>query len=204
MNCPTCGAEAPEGIAFCSTCGAQIPLSQPQPQQTYNVNEALFGGGQGGGYGAQNTAYGAPYGAQASSIQPAKKSTGGIVAAIIAIVVVAAAVVAVGFFVLGWRYNGTYEFSKAEAYGQSFTKEDLAALSGQNIDMSLKISFGKATLKADAVGYNGSGSARVTFKGNKVTFKDGSQTMDGEYISSEKTITLTEPTSGVTLYFKKK
>ena len=42
------------------------------------------------------------------------------------------------------------------------------------------------------------------FKGIKVTFKDGSETMEGKYISSEKIITLTEPNSGVTLYFQKK
>ena len=199
MNCPTCGAPAPDGIAFCSSCGAQIPLSQPQPQpqQTYNVNDALFGGAQAGGYGT-------PYGAQTSQIQPAKKNTGSVVAAIIAIAVIAAAVLAVGFFFLGWRYNGTYEFTKAEMLGQTLSKSDLEAYSGQKVEMSLKISFGKATLKADSIGYTGSGSARVTFKGDKVTFKDGSETMEGKYISSEKIITLTEPNSGVTLYFQKK
>ena len=198
MNCPTCGADVPEGIAFCSSCGAQVPLT-PQPQQTYNVNDALFGGGQNGSYG-----YNSPYGASTSAAQPAKKGAGGIIAAIVAIVVIAAAVFAVGFFVLGWRYNGTYEFVKAEAAGMTLTKEDLASYSGQNMEMSLKISFGKATLKADALGYTGGGSAKVSFKGTKITFKDGSETMDGEYISSEKMITLTEPTSGVKLYFQKK
>ena len=198
MNCPSCGADVPEGIVFCSTCGAQIPLSQPQPQpqQTYNVNDALFGG-------AQNSSYGSPYGASTSTITPAKKNTGGVVAAIIAIVVIAVAVITVGFFVLGWRYNGTYKFSKVEILGMSYTVDQFNQETGQNYDMTLTLSFGKATIKADALGYGG--TARASFKGNKVTFKDGSDTFEGEYIPSEKAITMVIPYNGIncTLYFQK-
>ena len=199
MNCPSCGADIPEGMVFCSMCGTQIPLSQPQPQpqQTYNVNDALFGGAQSGGYGS-------PYGAQTSPIQPAKKKTGGVVAAIIAIVVIAAAVFAVGFFVLGWRYNGTYKFTKVEVFGMSYTLEDFQKETGNyNYNVSLKMSFGKATINASDLGY--SGTARATFKGNKITFKDGSDTFEGEYIPSEKAITIVIPYNGVsmTLYFQK-
>ncbi len=180
MNCPTCGADLPDGTAVCPICGAALAPA------TNSVNNALFN------QAPVNT----------STVTAKKGGAGATVGIIAGIVAVLAIAFAVCWFVLGWKYNGTYQFDSASMYGETYSAADLESMAGQSLNMTLKVSFGKCTLDADALGYTGSGSAKIRFKGDKVTFIDGSEEMEGTYDKSTKTISL--EANGVTMYFKKK
>lgn len=179
MNCPNCGNQLPDGTTFCTSCGT--PLGAQQPVQS--PSDALFNA---------EPAY---------TPAPAKKGKGSVIGIIIGVIALLAIAFVVAFFVLGGRYNGTYKFVSATAFGMEMTLADLEAESGQTMEMSLEVTFGKCTLNAKAIGLENSGSAKIKIKGDEVTFIDGSQEMSGSYDSSEKSITINA--DGVELKFIK-
>lgn len=77
MFCPKCGAQSPDGSAFCGNCG-EIFAAQSQPiNQGQPMGQPQYGGqpmGQPAQYGAQ-PAYGQPYGAPKvrTPLDPKKK-----------------------------------------------------------------------------------------------------------------------------------
>lgn len=113
MNCPNCGAEIPEGITFCSSCGATI--QQPSVQPAYNMG-------------------GAPY--QATPTGASKKPSTG---AIIGIVVALVAIVCVVFFVFlkGGKYDGEYKLIEMTYMGKTFD-EDAIEAADQSLTLTIK------------------------------------------------------------------
>ena len=231
MICPDCGTENPDGTAFCVNCSATLgggggfrlaspggtsgsglheSGSSPFSSTSYSdntggsVNDALFGG--------QNSSYNNVYGAD--SLVPAKKKSASTnwIPFVIAIAVIVVLVIGAGYSVLGWKYNGTYELTKISVsqgdVDYTFETEELEALTGSKINITLKISYGRGTLSVDsdaaALGvknYRG----RVRFKGNRVIF-DGESGPEGVYNSKDKTITVDISQGGLTgeMVFKKK
>lgn len=179
MNCPNCGTQLPDDATFCDTCGTAIDA-----QPANNVNDALFNN--------DTVAY---------TPAPAKKGKGGIIGIIVGVIALLAIAFVVTYFVLGGRYNGTYEFDSMSALGMTYTREEMEELSGESLDMSLKITFTKCTLDADFVGYE-EGSAKIKIKGDEVTFIDDSGEMTGTYDSAEKSITINA--KGIEMKFIKK
>lgn len=184
MNCPNCGAELPEGSTWCAACGTALGDAQPQA----SVNDQLF---------SQTPV------TPVEAAVPAKKSSTGIIAAIVAVLVIVAAA-AVVFLTVG-KYNGTYKLSEVSAMGMTLSAEDFEEFSGQKLDMSLKVSFGKCKLSADMaeLGVEGSGSCKIKIKGDKVTLTADGEDLEGTYDSKKKSITIIEPESGVSMTFTK-
>lgn len=180
MNCPNCGTQLPDGTTFCTTCGSALDA-----QPATNVNDALF-----------NNA------APAYTPAPAKKGKGGVIGIIVGVIALLAIAFVLVYFVFNGRYNGTYEFDSMSAFGLTYTREEMEDLYGESLDISLKVTFTKCTLDADALGYSGSGSAKIKFKGDEVTFIDGDEEMTGTYDSKEKSITISA--EGVEMKFVKK
>lgn len=54
MNCPTCGANVPNGSAFCTACGSSVQPAA-QPQAPYGQPQAPYGQPPVGGYRAPIT-----------------------------------------------------------------------------------------------------------------------------------------------------
>ncbi|MDE6025640.1 MAG: zinc ribbon domain-containing protein [Lachnospiraceae bacterium] len=178
MNCPNCGAELPEGSTWCASCGNAI-----DSQSSGGASDALFS-------------------STPTASAPAKKSAAGPIIAIVAILAVIA--VAAILVVPKMKYNGTYELSEVSAMGMTWTAADFEEMSGQKLDMSLKVSFGKVELSADMadMGVEGSGTAKIKISGSKVTITENGQTLEGKYDSKAQTITLNA--EGVDMVFKKK
>lgn len=178
MNCPNCGAELPEGSTWCASCGNAI-----DNQSSGGAGDALF-----------SSTPAAP--------APAKKSAVGPIVAVVVILAIIA--VAAILLVPKMKYNGTYELSEVSAMGMTFSAAEFEEMSGQKIDMQLKVSFGKCELSADmaGMGVEGNGVAKIKISGDKVTITDNGQTLEGKYDSKEQTITLTA--EGVDMVFKKK
>ncbi len=185
MVCPNCGTQVPDGTGFCTTCGAQMPMADPNAGYA-NPNDALFNQ--------------QPY--QAAPAAPAKSSKTGMIVGIAAAVVAVALII---FFVVklvgGGKYNGTYEFYSFSGFGMTYTAEELEEQSGQKMDMTLVVKNGKCTLNAEAMGVSDSGSAKIKFDGDKVTFIDGDEEMYGSYDADEEIITL--EIEGMEMAFKK-
>ena len=219
MICPECGTDNPEGSAFCMSCSASLGggggfklagsgSSQgftTTPESSNNsVNDALFGG--------ISPSYDPGFGPGSSSFPTAAKKSSP-VPLIIALVAVVLIVVGVGFSILGWQYNGTYALDRIEMkYGDqelSYTKDQLEALAGTSMDVTLKVSFGRVTIKASS-DYQGfgvrSGSGKIKFSGSKVTYTSGSDKMSGSYDKASKTLSIGFADSGLDMqmYFKKK
>ena len=51
MRCMSCGAELPDGISFCTSCGAKVVPAAPEQQPAYNQNQMYQG------YGAPGQPY---------------------------------------------------------------------------------------------------------------------------------------------------
>ena len=115
MNCPNCGAEIPEGITFCSSCGTSVQ-AQPSVQPAYDMGSA-------------------PY--QATPGVAPKKSAP--IGAIIGIAVALVAIVCVVFFVFlkGGNYNGKYKLIEMTYMGKTFNEEDISA-AGQSMTLTIK------------------------------------------------------------------
>ena len=182
MNCPNCGSQLTDDTTFCAACGTPIT---PQSAGSQNVNDALFNSAP---------AY------SSTPVAPAKKSNPiGIIVGVIAAVAI---IFVLGFFVLGGRYNGTYEFVSMSMFGAEYDIDQLSELYGESITMDLKVTFRTCTLDMDALGYNDSGKCKIKISGDEVTLTDASETMTGTYDSAEKTITL--DVEGIQMVFKKK
>lgn len=170
MNCPNCGTQLPEGTTFCENCGTPIA-----PQQAQDVNNALFN---------QEPVY---------TVAAAPKKKRGVVIGVIIAVLVLAIAAGVILFMLG-RYNGTYKFASMSFAGMEYNIDQLSEISemsGESINMSLKVSFTKCTLDMDALGYKHSGDAKIKFSNNKVILSnDDGDEIKGTYNSNEKSITL--------------
>ena len=195
MICPDCGTENPDGAAFCSNCSATLGggggfrLASPggtsgsDPHQSggssfagssfsdsssTSVNDALFGGA--------NSNYASAY--DSDIFAPAKKTqNNNWIIAIVAVVVLAALVIGAGYSVLGWQYNGTYEFDEIYMkYGGqelSYTREQMEAMIQTEMEISIKLSFGTATMKVDSAYQNygmKSYKGKYKIKGNKLIF----------------------------------
>lgn len=187
MNCPICGAELQDGSTWCPTCGSSLDPAQQmvQPQQQMAPVNNLFN---------QDPM---------AAVAPAPKKSP--VAAIIIALVCVLALGAVAFFTLGkGGKNGTYELSEVSAMGMTFSADEFAQMSGQELKMSIKVKGSKCEVSADMadMGAVGSGSAKIKFSGDKVTISSGSEELEGKYDAKKKTITITA--SGVDMVFKKK
>lgn len=97
MNCPSCGADLPEGSAVCNVC--QQPIAGAA-----NVNDSLF-----------NTA--------PTAVAPKKKAP--VVPIVIGVVAIAVIAFLLVYFVVGARYNGTYMLESMSYSGMTLTAEDL-------------------------------------------------------------------------------
>lgn len=182
MVCQNCGTQLPDGTGVCTTCGAALAAD---PNMGYaNPNDALFNQ--------------APYEAPEA---PKKNKTGMIVGIVAAIVAVALIVFFVIKLVGGGKYDGTYEFYSFSAFGMTYTAEDFESM-GQSVDgIYLEVKGSKCTLYASDMGVEDSGSAKIKFDGDKVTFIDGDEEMYGTYDADEQIITL--EIDGMEMGFKK-
>ncbi len=199
MICPDCGTENPEGSTYCSYCSASLgggggfKLATPgnisgttdSESSTNSVNDALFNNNP------TNPIYSPNYGPQA--IPQKKSGLGGSVGLIIGIVVAVIAFIVVGYTALGWKYNGTYKLTSISAYGMEFGLSEMKELTGIDYDVTLKISFGKATLSTGAgmSSYGiSSGTAKVKFSGTKITYTSGGEKYYGTLDKAKKTISI--------------
>lgn len=190
MNCPNCGAYLPDDSTFCDACGTPIAPWQLKSAQTeqpaQSVNDALFNA---------KPVY-------TSNPVPQKKSNSALKEILIGVAVIAAILFA-GFFVLGGRYNGTYEFESMYADGMEFTAEQLEEISGTSINMSIKVVFTRCIVDMDMLGYDETGTAKFRISNNKVTLSNSGKTpLTGTYNSAEKSITISA--DGVEMKFVKK
>ncbi|MGN0435330.1 MAG: zinc-ribbon domain-containing protein [Wujia sp.] len=115
MNCPNCGAEIPEGITFCSSCGTSIQ-SQPSVQPAFDMGAAPY----------QTT----------PSVAPKKKAP---IGAIIGVVVALIAIVCVVFFVIlkGGKYDGEYKLIEMTYMGITYDEATIAQ-AGQELTLTIK------------------------------------------------------------------
>ncbi len=217
MKCNVCGGEIPAGAATCPICGAPAPAADAAsdgffPGTDMNQQPAAdpFAANQPAqGYGAFDPAqqapspYGDPYGqspmdgvAVSAPAAPPKSHTGLIIGIIVGVAVVAALVImwVLGVFG-GGNHDGTYELDKASLFGMEVTGEQLKTYGLDGSKYSIKISGGSATLIMDGNEI----SCDVSFSGDKVSFSNGGQTLEGTCSGNSITISY----SGIELSFKK-
>ncbi len=184
MVCSNCGTQVPDGTPMCPTCGAQLQAAAPDMGYA-NPNDALFNQ--------------QPY--EAAPVAPAKSKTGMIVGIVAAVVAIALIVFFVVKLAGGSKYNGTYDFYSFSYMGMTLSAEEMEAAAGEELDINLVVKNGKCTLNANSLGYSDSGSAKIKFDGEEVTFIDGDEEMYGTYDADEEIITL--EIDGMEMAFKK-
>ena len=97
--------------------------------------------------------------------------------------------------------HGTYELTSTTSMGQSFTVEEMEAMSGETYAMTLTINSGFCLVDASEMGA-GQGLATITlFDDNTLELDDGVETITGTYDPETDTITLTM--DGVDMIFEK-
>ncbi len=97
--------------------------------------------------------------------------------------------------------HGTYELTSTASMGQSFTVEEMEAMSGETYAMTLTINSGFCLVDASEMGA-GQGLATITlFNDNTLELADGVETISGTYDPETDTITLTM--DGVDMIFEK-
>ena len=151
-----------------------------------SVNDALFGDlNTDTPYQIQSTSY------NSIDSNSKKNNSSDIVKyAIIAVI----AIFFIGGFLNNWRklnmHNGTYELISASQGGLTYSVEELEAVSGMNIFASLKIKGSRCEVKIDYTYVKKDGVGQIKFDGNNLTIKDSSDTLDGYYDPTDKSITL--------------
>lgn len=85
------------------------------------------------------------------------------------------------------KYNGTYELAYVEAEGYSYTVEQFETLAGFDIYGVIEVKGSRCKVDLDFTFLQTSGSAKIEFKGNKVTLT-GNGTLEFKYDPDEKTI----------------
>lgn len=176
MNCPNCGANLPDGSAFCNFCGTQFQQANPytNPYNAAPVNQ----------YNA------------APAATAKKAPTAAIIAGIVILLAVAAIIVVLvtkGGKSGNKDVDGNYVLYKMDYAGMTYDEDDIIASTSAN-ERNLKI-------KGDTVTFNGA-SADIEYDGNDFTISDASGEMDGEYVPDDDEIILYA--TPYTMYFRRK
>lgn len=221
MNCNVCGGEIPAGATSCPICGAPVPTvdaapaggfgapADPQPADPFAGSQPAQAP-QYGGYdpmAPQTPQPGAydPFGAApvadgaVPAVKPPKSHTGLIIGIIVGVAVVAALVImwVLGVFGGSGGADGTYTLDSANAFGIQIEKDQLSTYGLDGDKFKLKINGGKAEISMAGREAN----CDVEISGDKVTFKNGSETLEGKYDKGAGKITISY--SGIELVFKK-
>lgn len=237
MNCTNCGTPLPDGETYCANCGMfssenvqpvyktsfKLASDEPKPEQPEQPDlQNNYGSPYGSspyqqntyGMGGQNMMgasqqtfdepYQTPYQTNISMPKTASAKTK-IIASVVLLAVAACVVV---FVLLGKTHDGDYKCYEMTYAGLTYNETYLKTMGADNIKLVIKgnkckLSSGGFNMGTDSDWVN------VSFKGDKVEFKDSYKTYVGTYDDDEKVISLTIPiedtalSSDMVLRFKK-
>ena len=199
MICNNCGNDIPDGVYACPSCGTPVPGAGGPPPESYYTSTNNGPSNYQQPYPQQQ--YGQPYPQQQygqpmySEAPKSNSSTMIIIGIAVGIIAILCILLMSGIFTNG-DYDGKYKLYSAKVMGIELNQSELSSYGLDPDDYIIEINGNKATLKFESR----TSTVKVKVSGDSITLGSGSNSLEGDYDKSKRTILLTY--EGVDMTFK--